>query len=173
MPITKPNYTDAPHYFHYFMDLVPENDLIAALKSCQKETEALFSAIDLEKEDYAYQAGKWSIKQVFRHILDCEIIFLYRILRFSRFDDTELPGFDENAYIDNVSANSYSLPQLLKEYHHLRNTMIALLETLTEEMLDVKGKANGKSVTARAMGYMIVGHNLHHCAVIRQKYLTL
>jgi hypothetical protein len=42
---------------------------------------------------------------------------------------------------------------------------------MTSDMLDFKGVANEVSVTARAVGWIIAGHNVHHCNVIREKYI--
>ncbi len=100
--ITKPNYNEAPNYYHHFFNLVTSEDLMAELRSSMDNTKAFIQSIPAEKADYKYAEGKWTVKQVLRHIIDTERIFVYRAFRFSRFDTTPLAGFDEDAYIDAV-----------------------------------------------------------------------
>jgi uncharacterized damage-inducible protein DinB len=134
-------------------------------------TKAFIQSIPAEKADYKYAEGKWTVKQVLRHIIDTERIFVYRAFRFSRFDTTPLAGFDEDAYIDATQTIDYSLNDLLEEFVSVRQTTIQVYKTMTPAMLDFKGTANNIPITPRCIGYMAVGHNLHHCNVIRERYL--
>lgn len=167
----RPFYRDAPSYCHPFFDLVPTDDLIGELKKSLTETTALFNSIPIEKAGYRYAAGKWSVKEVLQHLVDCERVYSYRAFRFSRFDTNELAGFDENDYIKNVEGVTKSLDELCTEFIHLRNATILLYSHMTAEMLDFKGKANNVTYTARSLGFMTVGHSIHHCNMIRSRYL--
>jgi len=90
----------------------------------------------------------------------------------SRFDNTELAGFDENKYVDNFKVTKQNLEELENEFENVRKSTISLFQTMTDEMLDFKGTANKVAFTARALGFMTVGHNLHHCNFIKTKYLS-
>ncbi len=169
--IIKPDYSEVPKYFHPFIELVKGNDLVAALISSQEMTIELFRSIPLTKENDSYAVNKWSIKEVLRHIIDCERVYTYRAFRFSRFDQTELAGFDEERYINEVSVLSFSLTDLLQEYDAVRKATIGLFRFMNEKMLDFQGTANGFNMTARALGYLTVGHNIHHNNFIIEKYL--
>lgn len=164
-------YQDAPPYCHYFFDLIPTEDLLSELDKSLQSTIALIGQIIPEKENYSYQSNKWTTKEVIRHIIDCERIYTYRALRFSRFDDTELRGFDEDMYIANLKALEENLRDLEEEFLYLRKSTIALFKSMTEEMLDFRGIANEVIYSPRTLGYMTVGHNLHHCNFIRTHYL--
>lgn len=165
-------YNDAPAYCHYFFDLVKTNDVLTELENSCQMTKGLFSMITAEKENYSYQPLKWTTKEVIRHIIDCERVYAYRAFRFSRFDKTELPGFDENFYIDSFKSVEQSLTDLTEEYQNVRKSTISLFKTMTDEMLDFKGTANKVVFTARALGFMAVGHNIHHCNFIKSNYLS-
>jgi uncharacterized damage-inducible protein DinB len=169
--IAKPNYNDAPDYCAYYFDLVPEKGLIEALKRTAVETDVLFSAVPAEKESYKYADDKWTIKQLLRHIIDCERVYTYRAMRFSRLDDTELPGFDESNYAKRDNTEEVTVQQLIAEYKALRQATIHLFEGMNDAMLDFKGKANNRTSTARAWGWMAAGHNMHHCKILKEKYL--
>lgn len=165
-------YKDAPDYCHYFFDLVETGNLLNELEKSKNFTQDTFDLITTEKENYSYQPNKWTTKEVLRHIIDCERVYTYRAFRFSRFDNTELAGFDENKYIEQIKIAEQPLPDLLNEYSIVRNSTIALFKTMNDEMLDNKGIANNVYFTARTLGFMTVGHNFHHCNFIRTKYLN-
>lgn len=169
--IIKSNYSDAPDYSHYYLDLVIENDLMEALQNSHNETIKLIESIPTEKENYSYAEAKWTTKEVLRHIIDCERVYAYRAFRFSRFDNTELAGFDEFEYITHSRKTEWSLHQLKEEYSNVRGATLNLFMPLTNEMLDFKGISNKVNFTARGLGYMTVGHNVHHCNFLKANYL--
>ena len=169
--IIKPNIADVPAYYRAYLGLVQSNDLISELHKSQEMTIQLIKSIPADMIDYCYEENKWSIKQVFRHIIDCERIFSYRAFRFSRFDGTELAGFDENKYIESVQNLEYNLEDLAEDYNSVRTSTIQLYSKMTDQMLDFSGVANKFNFTARGLGYASVGHNLHHCNFIKTRYL--
>lgn len=169
--IEKPNLADIPAYFLAYIDLVPENNLFEALEKNLNNTIYLFENIPSEKENFAYAEGKWTVKEVLNHIIDTERIFAYRALRFSRFDETELPGYDENLFTENANVSNRSLQHLIEEFRVIRKSTHYLFEAMTKEMLDFIGTANKNKSSARALGYMIVGHTIHHNHVLKERYL--
>lgn len=170
-PIIKPLYADAPAYCHYFFDLVTDNDLIEVLQSTKASTLALIEKIPAAKWQYAYAENKWTTIEVLRHIIDCERVYAYRALRFSRMDATELAGFDENQFIAASNPINSSMTDIAEEFDIVRQSTIKLFAPLTDAMLDFKAKANRVDFTARGLGYMAAGHNIHHCNVIINNYL--
>jgi len=164
-------YQEAPEYCHYFFDLVPSDNLLAELKNSREATLAIFEQITPEQENRAYAAGKWTTNEVIRHIIDCERVYTYRALRFSRFDATELAGFEQDDYIRSLKAIPLSLVDLKEEYIAVRTATIALFASMTEEMLHFKARANNVYFTPNAIGFMTVGHNLHHIGFLQKNYL--
>ena len=170
-PIIKPPYSDAPAYCHYFFDLVTGSNLIEALQSTKAATLALMEKIPASKWHHAYAPNKWTTIEVLRHIIDCERVYAYRALRFSRMDDTELAGFDENLFIASSKAINNSITDTAEEFETVRQSTIKLFEPMTDAMLDFKATANKVGFTARGLGYMAAGHNIHHCNFILTNYL--
>jgi hypothetical protein len=172
MPVLEKYYHDAPSYFKHFFDLLSSSDLVAELQASQVETVQLLQSISHDQGLFAYQPGKWTSNQVFRHIIDCERVFAYRALRFSRMDATDLPGFDHNSYaLSSVDLND-NPAALSKEFTAVREASISLFQNLSEERLDFKGSANGLVYTPRTLGFMIAGHNLHHARFVADHYLS-
>lgn len=164
-------YNDAPSYCHPFFDLVKGDDLLLALRESGDATRKLFESIPEPRAKFTYAEGKWTIADVLQHIIDCERVYAYRAFRFSRFDTTPLEGFSEDDYIRNSSKTTPYLTALLDEFLAIRRSTILLYEPMSDEMLDFAGTANGHRFTARSLGFMAAGHNLHHLSTIRERYL--
>ncbi|MCE3295190.1 MAG: hypothetical protein K0R65_904 [Crocinitomicaceae bacterium] len=169
--ITKPDITTIPDYFVYYTGLVQQNNLVEALAKNYGTNLELFASIPVEKENFAYAPGKWTVKQVLSHLIDTERVFSYRALRFSRRDSTDLPGYDENLFADNSNTENMMLERLMEEYRCVRKSTLSLFEAMNDEMLDFRGTANQMECSARSLGFMIAGHEIHHCNVLKQRYL--
>lgn len=168
-----PIYQSAPDYCAPYFDLVETTDLIAELKKSKQLTLEVLDLVTAENENYAYQPGKWTVKEVIKHIIDCERIYDYRAFRFSRFDAAELAGFDENKYAEHVRPIRQTVDELKQEYLSVRESTVQLYKFMTDEMLDFKGTANNANFTARAIGLMTVGHNIHHCNFLKKNYFKI
>nr|WP_199000809.1 DinB family protein [Flavobacterium sp. ASV13] len=127
--------------------------------------------IPLDKFDYRYAEGKWTIKDIIQHLIDCERVFAYRALRFSRNDKTSLPGFDENNYVDNTNADGRSIQELLTELSAVRHSTLLFYKSLSEEQLKRIGTASTHQLSVRALGFVIIGHQKHHQKVFEERYL--
>lgn len=127
--------------------------------------------IPMDKFDYRYAEGKWTIKDIIQHIIDAERIFAYRALRISRNDQTPLPGFEENDYVENTEANRRSIQELLTELSAVRHSNLLLFKSFTDEQLTRMGTASNHPISVRALGFLIIGHQKHHQKVFRERYL--
>lgn len=170
MPTSFTNSEHAPYYSTY-TDLVYQKDLIKAFD----EHHTMFDDLDhipLDKEGYCYAEGKWTIKELLQHIIDTERIFAYRALTIARIPGSELPGYDENAYAVAAIVEHRSLDEMIDELTAIRAANVMLFNSFTDEQLKAKGKADGKDITVRACGFIIIGHALHHINILQQRYLN-
>lgn len=127
--------------------------------------------IPLDKFDYRYAEGKWTIKDIIQHIIDTERIFSYRALRISRNDKTPLPGFEENDYVENTDANTRSIQELLTEFSAVRHSNLLLFKSFSEDQLARMGIASENEISVRALGFLMIGHQKHHQKVFAERYL--
>jgi uncharacterized damage-inducible protein DinB len=125
----------------------------------------------MDKFDYQYAEGKWTIKEIIQHLIDSERVFSYRALRISRNDKTPLPGFDENDYVSNSNGKERSLQSLLTEMAVVRQATLSLFNSFSQEQLTKIGIASNKEVSVRAIGFIIIGHQKHHQKVFSERYL--
>ncbi len=167
----KPNVNDYPAYFGRYIDQVTEDDLALAIKNQLIMLPVFLHSISEDKSTYAYAEGKWSIKELWQHIIDAERIFNYRALCIARKETISLPGFDENNYASNSNGNSRSWQILVNEFLHLRQSTEDLYLSFTDEMLSHKGLSNNNPVTPLSFGFITVGHVYHHKKIIEERYL--
>lgn len=120
-----------------------------------------------------YETGKWTVKDILQHLIDCERIFCYRALRIARNDKTPLPGFEENEYIPEAKTERRTIDELIFELESVRRTCILLFNSFDDEMLRRVGMCSGKDISVLAIGFTIAGHMLHHVNVIKEKYYPL
>lgn len=160
-----------PYYGRYIFKLDQNIQLVDGFESGLSKVISFFSKIDAKKLDYKYQPDKWSIKDIFQHLIDTERIFMYRCFRISRNDKTQLAGFDQNMYVEPSSASNKTIEALISEFESTRLSSIALLKSLRIKDLKRIGNANGNSMSARAAAFTILGHEIWHMDVIKEKYL--
>ena len=160
-----------PYYSNYIKLVDGDKELLEALKDGKEKTQTYFESIPPEKWKYAYAEGKWTLLEVLQHIIDTERIFSYRALCIARNDKTEFPGFEQDEYVKPSNANNRTMEELLLEYNAVRTSSIFLFEGLDEKSLSRIGKASNSPISARAAGFIIAGHEIHHANIITERYL--
>ncbi len=129
------------------------------------------SEIPVNKHEYRYAEGKWSIKELIQHLIDSERVFTYRALRFARNDATELGGFEQDDYVAVFEANTRDFYELLEELEMTRKSTVLLFKSFGQKELLRVGIASDNQMSVRALGYVISGHLVHHFQVIKERYL--
>ncbi len=160
-----------PEYYNYFIQLIESDNIVEALQNSFASDYAFLKTISEAKEAFQYAADKWTIKQVVMHAVDCERIMMYRALCIARGDVNTLPGFDENAYAIADETNRRSLHSIVEEWKTVRDAMISLYASFSEQQLAKTGTANGKQTQVAAIAFFAAGHTKHHIKVIRERYL--
>lgn len=170
--ISKPGPDEYPGWAAYEIDLAPYNDLLFGLQDSFEQHIKLLENLDTADLTYRYAPEKWSIKQMWQHVMDVERVFTYRALRYARQDETVLSGFDQNKYADVSRADERQWADMLREYTAIRTAAIELFRSFTPEMFLHRGTAGKSSMTVRSVGYLAIGHPIHHINMIREKYLS-
>ena len=157
--------------FFPYISILGEVTLLEELEISLHEFIHFVQNIPMDKFDYRYAEGKWTINEIIQHVIDTERIFAYRALRISRNDQTPLPGFDENNYVNNTDANNRNLQDLLTELSAVRHSNIFLFKSFSNEQLERTGIASNAGISVRAIGFIIIGHQKHHQKVFEERYL--
>jgi len=168
--ISRPGSDEYAPYYGTYISKVPNQDLFQLLKEQIEETCRLLSKVPESASDATYAPGKWTIKEVAGHMVDTERIMAYRLLRVARGDATPLPGFEQDDYVRGAGFQARTLASLVEEFRFARAATLALLGGLDEAALARRGVADGKTVSARALAYIIAGHERHHVGILQQRY---
>jgi len=169
----KSDITQDPGYFTLYVGKAPDVDVISALSSCglpiieaaRDKWEAL--------GDQVYAPGKWTIKQTLQHIIDTERIFAYRALRISRGDQTPMPGFEQDDYMANCNVGDRDLNEIIKELINVRQSTLFLYKSLSAKAMLAAGTASGMEMSPLMLGFLCVGHLIHHQEIIEERYYPL
>lgn len=153
-----------------YIDLVSELDVIGAMEKQSDEMQKMLARVKESRADYRYAPGKWSIKEVVGHIEDAERVFAYRALAIARGTTASLPGFDENAWMENSPFASTSLVDRAESLLLVRRTTIAMFRDFDDVAWERKGTANEKPASVYGLAYMIAGHERHHMRILRDRY---
>jgi hypothetical protein len=167
----RPNKKDYIPYFENYINLIPEEDVISALKANHQTILDFIEEIPRLKVNYFYEEGKWTVKQVINHIIDTERILSYRALRFARGDNQKTLGFDENVYAANANLTNTNTQILADEFDSVRLSNILMFKQLSEKELALKGNMSSGEVSVLSLGYFLCGHAQHHINVIKERYL--
>jgi hypothetical protein len=170
--LQRPSTEEYMAYYEQYVSLVGESPLIESLAKQLTSTTELLSDIPEQQSNYLYAEGKWTLKEVIGHISDTERVMSYRLLRIARGDKTPLPGYDQDEFMNGSSFQDWTLSQIIEDYISVRKSTITLLRGISDEAWQRMGTANGADISARALAYIIAGHELHHWNVIHNKYLV-
>jgi|SRR5215813_3121412 len=160
----------APGYQKYF-DLVPEGEYLTLLSQNLTDTITFFENLHGEKLDYRYAAGKWSIKEILMHLIDTERVFAYRGLVAARGDSSPHYRMDEELYARNVDVAGRPLKSLISEFKVVRSSSEQLYKHLTDAQSKLPCNIVTHPMTARAIGYFLIGHVQHHVNIVKERYL--
>lgn len=164
----RPTDTEYGAWYADYVSRVPEEDIVAALEASTKYTTDVLESFTDEQASKLLGNRQWTLKEVLGHLCDGERVFAYRTMRISRGDKTPLPGFEQDDYVANGNFGAREWSSLIEEYSALRRATIELAKSLTPEMLLQMGTASDSPVSARAILYIIVGHERRHVELIRQ-----
>jgi hypothetical protein len=159
-------------YYKRYIDKISTNvSLREGFKTGTSSVLNFFKSVPKDKLEYRYAPEKWSIKEVLQHQIDTERIFMYRCFRIARRDIAPLMGYDQDIYIEPSKANDKSIESLLNEFETTRNNSITIINSLSDDDLKFVGIASESPMSARSAAFIILGHDIWHMDVIKERYL--
>ncbi len=168
--IERPTTQEYDAYYHTYVEPMLGVDIRRVFDEQVRELRELAAGVDEDREQFAYAPGKWTVRQLMGHLVDGERVFGVRMFRLSRFDDTPMPGYDENRYITNAPYADVPLAELVNEFAVVRQSTTMAMDRFTADQWKFVGDANGSRISARALAYVTVGHVQHHVAMLRERY---
>ncbi|MES1243103.1 MAG: DinB family protein [Acidobacteriota bacterium] len=168
--IERPAASEYASFYAGYISSLPDGDILDILEKQTSELRQLAAATPADRETFRYADGKWSVREVVGHMIDGERVFSYRTLRFSRGDQTPLPGFEENQYVAASGFDRRPLASLVDELVLLRQANLGMLRALAPEAWTRTGTANNHPISVRALAFIMAGHVRHHLNILRDRY---
>ena len=170
--IPKPQPGEYAPYAIMYIDLLPDDGrVLQHLTTNLQAIKDVVNSLPTDKLDVPHEPGEWTVKEILLHIIDTERILAYRALRFARHDSTDLPGFDQDAYVPESGANQRSIETIWAEYDAVRNATLTLFSHLDDDTFTRSGFASTHTLSVRGAAYFIAGHEVHHLESIEANYL--
>ena len=167
----KPDLQSVPNHLHEEIILVEQDNLKEAF-SKHADAISFLKSIPEENWSFRYAPGKWSIRQVVQHMIDAERIFCNRALVIARKDvTTSLVSFDGDAYEAASKADNRSKNDLISELAVVQQSSRKLFESFDDEQLQTRGFVADYTIDVNALGFVVIGHILHHLKIIKEQYL--
>lgn len=170
MPTGKPAETEYAPYYATYVSLVPEGDILATLESQIDDFRRFAGSVPPDREGFRYAPDKWSVRQVIGHLVDGERVFGYRAFCISRGEQAALPSFDEQVYVAQSPYDRVPLADLADELVGVRRANLTALRRLEAGAWTRTGTASGKTISVRALAYIMVGHCRHHLGILHERY---
>jgi hypothetical protein len=159
-----------PAFFNRYVEQVGPGNISDLLDRSVNLLEQDLQTISKAEGTFSYAPGKWSINTLIRHCIDAEMIFAFRALSIARQDPHHIRSFEENQYAI-ASEKGYDLEKLVQEFVHVRSATALLFKGFNEDWLSRSGITdNGEQVSLLSIGYIIVGHWLHHKKILHTRY---
>jgi uncharacterized damage-inducible protein DinB len=157
-------------YFDRYISRVKDGNVLSILKRQLHDIPDLLAPLSGERGNYSYAEGKWSIKDVLLHIIDTERIFSVRALRIARGDQTAIPGFDHEPYVETAAADNRSLMSIIQEFITVRDSTRSLFNSFPDPIWSNTGMVDDQSIVLSAIPHIIAGHYDHHVEVLLDRY---
>lgn len=168
---SRPEASEYATYAKPYIDLVPTSeDIFTHLTNHLETYKSAMSRYSDNALTTPHETGEWTIQEVLMHVIDVERIFAYRMLRFARGDQSELAGFDQDAYVPASRANERNIESIMEEFTAVRQATLILVKSFSSEDLLRQGIGSGFSVTVRGLLFHLAGHAIHHLNSIQENY---
>ncbi|GAA5027956.1 hypothetical protein GCM10011506_15600 [Marivirga lumbricoides] len=164
------NLVHAPFYNKYVNTI--KGSIHQVLEDQLTHVDKFLNTLTEDNLNYRYAEGKWTLKEVLLHCLDVERIMAVRALMISRGEQTNLPGFNENVYVENTRSQHISLNHIITDFRLVRESNLSFYSMLHETLHNLNGKMDNHTVSVASLWYIIAGHWNHHLTIIKERYLT-
>ncbi len=162
-----------PEYFDRYINRVETVELRQAFVRSGQQLEQLDKNLLVEFDGKRYAPGKWTVKETFQHLIDWERILSYRALLYARNKGAASQDVDGELFAANMNADRRTIDELIDELQNVRASTKAMFESFDDEILLNTGICWKYDVSVLAMGFIIIGHQIHHLKIIEDKYFPL
>jgi len=136
-------------------------DPIQVLSATASRLQELAKLLGDSRIEQPIAPGKWSPRQIFIHLADCELAFGFRYRQTLAEDNHTVQPFDQDKWAGAYAA--YDARQALETFAALRRWNLALIQKLTPEQMS-KGVMHPERGQETFLGLVEIsaGHDVNH-----------
>ena len=162
-----------PQYFDRYISLVTDVELPRAFDKSIRQLDSLDKSLLAALGDERYAPGKWTVRGVLQHVIDWERILSYRALLFARGEGAVPQSVDGDLLAANMKPDRRAVGELIEELKIVRASTRAMFDSFDEGMLLSMGTSWKYELSVLAVGFTIIGHQIHHLKIVEDKYFPL
>jgi len=162
-----------PPYFDHYINLVADVELPQAFAESIHQLNEINKDLLQSLESRSYAPNKWTVKGILQHIIDWERILSYRALLFARNEGSVPQGIDEKLLAANMNAEERSIDELIDELKVVRAATKSMFGSFNDEVLQNKGTNWKYEISVLAVGFTMIGHQIHHLKTVEERYVPL
>ncbi|CAN5865735.1 DinB family protein [soil metagenome] len=171
--MNKSDINPMPPYFDRYINLVDDVALPQAFADSIQQLNTLDKSLPAKLGGIRYAPDKWTVKEIFQHIIDWERILSYRALLFARHKGAVSQDVDGDLFAAYMNAERRTIEELIEELKIVRASTIKMFESFDDRMLLNTGINWKYEMSVLATGFCLVGHQIHHLKIIEEKYFPL
>jgi hypothetical protein len=160
-----------PEYFDRYINLVADVELAQAFDDSIRQLDELDVNLLEKIGGEKTPVDKWTAKEILQHVIDWERILTYRTMLFARREGFIPQDIDQNRLTANMNAEKRSVDDLIAELKAVRLSSKALFDSFDNETMLLKGTNWKYEVSVLALGFALIGHQIHHLKIIKENYL--
>jgi hypothetical protein len=156
---------EAGAYTSAILDLLGDQDPASVLRDTPSGVRQLLDGLNAVQLSTPETPGKWSMRQVVRHLADAEIVWGWRLRLVLAQDRPALAGYDQDLWAERLHYADANVHEALEEFTVLRRGHLRLLTAASADDLRRIGvhAERGEESVGHLMR-MYAGHDLLHLA---------
>lgn len=138
-----------------------DRDALEVLAATPARMKQIASTLGEARINQPLAPGKWTPREVFIHLADCELAFGFRYRQTLAEENHSVQPFDQDKWAKSYAA--YSAEQALSTFAVLRDWNLTLLRSLTPQQLEklVTHPERGQR-TLKTLFEISAGHDINH-----------
>ena len=153
----------AAQYVAALLDLLGSRDPLDVLGQTAGSFENALDGFSRERLTQPEAAGKWSIRDVFQHMADSELVWGFRLRMTLAHDRPPLVGYDQDLWASRLHYEDADAQQALAQFTTMRGSNLVLLKRASKSDLQrVAVHAERGPQTLDEMVRLCAGHDLVH-----------
>ncbi len=106
------------------------NETVALFRRGPELLDAVIAGVSAEESKFVPAPGKWTIRQIVRHLTDCEIVAAMRLRQMIAENRPLMAVFDQDLWADHLHYNNCDAFDSARKFRVLRDDMSDFLERL-------------------------------------------